>query len=136
MSAQLSLVVEDIHEALAEIVRALGGNEAVGVRLYPERTPAAAATFVRNATSPTRAERFNPEQVWLLFVWARQAGFHNAKRWFDESTGYVPGEPLEPDDERAKLQRDFIESVNRQADLVARMERIGVVPAASAKGRR
>jgi hypothetical protein len=39
--------------------------------------------------------------------------------------GYADPVPLEPEDERAQLQRDFAESVRLQAKLVERMERLG-----------
>lgn len=132
MNDQFRLVIDDIHEALGEIVRALGGNAIVGKKLWPEKTDAQAATLMKDCLSPSRRERLNPEQVWLLFVWSRQAGFHNAKRWFDESTGYIPSEPMEPEDERAKLQRAFIESVAIQQKIAASLEKLGTQPSLKA----
>lgn len=128
-AAQFELVIEDINAAMREIVRALGGAEAVGIRLHPEKTPTAAAQVVNDCLNPDRRARFNPEQVWLLFVWARQAGFHSAKRWFDEATGYTPGEPVEPEDERARVQREFIAAKKEMALMLARLERLDSAPA-------
>lgn len=134
---QLELVIEDMHAAIAEIVRALGGAEKVGRQLWPERTPSAAATLLKDCLNPTRRERLNPEQVWLLFVWARQAGFHGAMRWLAESAGYSAPEPVEPEDERARLMRDFVSMGARMEQLGARIEKLTQTgPALAAVGGR
>lgn len=125
---QPALFLEDINDAMRELVRALGGAKAVGPVLWPEKTPERAAADVNACLNQHRAEHFTPEQVVLLFQRARQAGFHAAKRWLDEATGYVPGEPIEPEDERAKLMRAFTDSVALQAQLVARLERLNAAP--------
>lgn len=124
MSTQFELVIEDIHGALGEIVRALGGVEKVGRQMCPEKTAAAAAQFVRDCLNPERRERFNPEQVWLLFLWARQAGFHGAMRWLADSTGYSAPEPVEPEDERARLMREFVQASSKLEQLGARIEKM------------
>jgi len=41
--------------------------------------------------------------------------------------GYCPPAPIEPDDEPAELQREFIAAQERMAKLVSRMERAGVL---------
>lgn len=121
---QPALFIEDMQEALREIVRALGGSKAVGPMLWPEKTPDSAAQLLANCLNANRPERLTPEQVFFLFAKARQIGFHAAKRWFDEATGYVPGEPMEPEDERAKLQRMTISAVQELALLTARLEKL------------
>ena len=125
---QMNLVIEDMSEALTELVRALGGAKKVGITLWPEKSVEAAHKVLLDCLNPSQAARLNPDQVFLLFRMARQAGVHHVKRWFDESTGYLPSEPLEPEDERAKLQRAFMDSVALQAKIVDRMERLNVAP--------
>ena len=121
---QPALFIDNMNAALAEIVRALGGPKAVGCLLWPTKDPERAAEDVRACLNVHRAERFKPDHVFFLFRRAREAGFHAAKHWFDEATGYAPSEPLEPEDERAKLMRAFNESVALQAQIAARMERL------------
>lgn len=121
---QPALFVEDINEALREIVRALGGAKVVGLMLWPEKAMERAAADVNACLNVHRAEHFTPEQMTLLFSKARAIGFHLSKQWFDEATGYVAGAPLEPEDERAKLQRAFVESIAQQQRIVDRMERL------------
>lgn len=128
---QFALVIDDVHGALAEIVRALGGAEKVGRQLWPEKTAAAAAQGVRDCLNPERRERFNPEQVLLLFRMARLAGFHGAMHWFSDFCGYSHPEPIEPDDEHARLMREFVQASNKLEQLGARIERM-MQPAAVA----
>lgn len=125
MNAQIELVLDSINDALIECVRALGGTKKVGPILWPEKSVDAAARQLADCLNPERPAHLTPEQMTLLFMMARKANYHGAKRWFDEATGYVPGEPMEPEDERAKLMRAFNESVALQAQIAARMERLG-----------
>lgn len=124
----MELVIESINDAVQEMVRCLGGPKIVGKILWPEKGVEAAARQLADCLNTERAARLSPEQTVLLFAMSRQAGYHGAKRWFDESTGYVPGEPMEPEDERAKLQRQYIDSVTTAGQLVARLEKLGAGP--------
>ena len=129
-----SLWLEDINDALREIVRQIGrdksGYKVVGCKLWPEKSPEAAGALLANCLNIHRPERLTPEQTFLLFRMVREAGYHAAKRWFDEATGYVPGEPMEPETERARLQREFISAVEHLGQIEKRLEQISAQPVA------
>lgn len=121
---QLRLVVEGVNDCMVEIVRALGGAKKVGGILWPEKAAEQAHRLLLDCLNPDRPAHLTPEQMVLLLKLSRQAGFHNAKHWLDEETGYTPSEPMEPEDEWAKLQRAYVDSVSLQAKIAERMERL------------
>ena len=122
---QLELMHESFTDALGFIVQALGGPKKVGVAMRPDLPADHAATWVRDCLNAHRRERFTPDQVLWLLREARRAGVHAGMAFIARDCGYADPVPLEPEDERAQLQRDFAESVRLQAKLVERMERLG-----------
>ncbi len=97
-------IYDDILDALADIVRHLGGPKKVGPILRGSSLPAdAAAQWVRDCLNRERRERFDPHQVIELLRAARRAGFHAGKHWIDAELGYEQSKPLDPKDEAADL---------------------------------
>ena len=65
--SQSALFSEDIHDALRDVVRALGGVKDAGARLRPELPADAAGHWLKDCLNPERRHRLDPEQVlWLL----------------------------------------------------------------------
>ena len=128
--AQDSLFYESLGDALDAVVKALGGAKSVGGRLWPEKTPASAHTLMLACLNEARAEKFSPEQVLWLLAEGRKAGCHVAMNYLARETGYADPTPIEPDDEKARLQREFIEAQKSMQTLAARMERAGLLGAA------
>ena len=83
---------EDAYSALKAAVDALGGAKRVGPRLRPECHDARG--WLLNCLNPEHQQKLDPEQVFLLLRWACDAGFHDAKHYFDTVTGYTQGTPL------------------------------------------
>ncbi len=92
-----------------------------------------AARWVRDCLNSDRPERFDPEQVLCLLRLAKDQGVHSGKFWLDAELGYEQGRPLSPEDEKAALQREYIETVHAAKDIVDRMERLARSPLAVAK---
>ena len=65
---------------------------------------------------------FDPEEIIALLKMAREAGFHQAKHWIDSELGYSPSEPVEPETELARLQRDYINAVKTLAQITPKIE--------------
>ena len=124
---QLELMHESIDDALGFLVQALGGAKKVGAAMRPELPVDQSAAWVRDCLNTTRRERFTPAQVMWLLRAGRQAGVHSAMHFIASEAGYCPPAPIEPDDEPAELQREFIAAQERMAKLVSRMERAGVL---------
>lgn len=121
------VVHDSIEDALRAAVAFMGGFKKVGALMRPDLPADRAANWLRDALSESRRVALLPHQVLWLLRAARQAGYHGAMAFIDAECGYAPPQPVEPEDERAQLQRAFAESVRLQAELVGRMERLSSV---------
>lgn len=124
---QLPLIVETIEEALTATIQAMGGLKRVGAELRPELDPHAAGRWLADCLNPDRREHLTPPQLCLLRRKARQAGVHLLAAYEARDAGYADPQPLEPEDERALLQRQFIEQTKLLAKIVQRAERLEIL---------
>lgn len=121
MEQQL-LFHEDINDALRAAIKACGGTKAVATKLWPEKTIADAQSYLNDCINPTRPAKLSPEQVLLLLRWAKDAGCHEAINYICGEAGYSSPLPVEPEDELARLQRDYIAAVKTLANLTPKIE--------------
>ena len=119
---QQPLFFEDINSAIAGLVSALGGAKAVGSRLYPDLMPEAAARRLNDSLNPDRAQQLSQTQFVTLLKWGREAGFHGCIEFLVDEAGYTRPSPRCPEDERAQLQRDFVDAVNRAERLAGMLK--------------
>lgn len=117
---------DDIYEAMREMVKQLGGAKAVGKAMKPEKTVDQAQGWLLDCLNPNRSEKLDPEQVIWLFRMSHDAGFHEAKMFFDDATGYQSGAPLTKESEQAELTRKAIDAANRVTKLFAQMQAAGL----------
>ena len=125
--------MDSFNEALVGAVKVLGGSKVVGCLLWPEEAPDAAQRLLLDCLNDDRPAHLTPEHVLLVLRLARQRGHHEAVAWLLENLGYAPPQPVEPRDEAAELQRQFIEASRMMSQLASRIERLQV-PAAAALG--
>jgi hypothetical protein len=121
---QPSLFCESLADALREVVRACGGSKPIGARLWPEKAPETAGRLLQDCLNDARPEKLSPEQVLLIARMGRERQCHAVMQYLARESGYADPQPIEPEDERAILQRQFIESTRLQAQLVDRLERL------------
>lgn len=122
---QEALFFESIYEAMKSIVVRAGGNKAVGSRLRPAKTPDAAGRWLADCLNPAREERLEPEDFLALLRMGREIGHHAAMNYLATESGYQ-AIPIEPEDEKARLQREFVEGVKTLGQLAAKLDRIGL----------
>lgn len=120
---QDALFYESILEALKGIVVHAGGNKAVGARLRPLKAPEQAGRWLADCLNPHREERLDPDDFLALLRIGREIGFHGAMNYIAGESGYE-ARPVEPQDEQARLQREFIEGVKALGKLAARLDRL------------
>lgn len=125
-----ALFHETAADALREVVQALGGMKAVGAQMRPERAADVAARWVADCLNPDRAERFDPDQVLWLLREGRRIGCHAAANFLMREAGYADPTPIEPEDERARLEREFIAAAKGLSGIADRLARLGVKVAA------
>ena len=119
---QMGLHHDSLNDALREVVQAAGGNKKVGELLYPEKTIDEAAGRVRDCLNPDRREVFCPEQVLFLLRLGRQVGCHAAMAFMSRDAGYADPLPIEPEDEVARLQREFVEASKSLMQMASKIE--------------
>lgn len=135
---QTSLFHESVGEAIKATVAQLGGSKAVAAMLWPEKPVDEATRLLLDCLNPDRAARLDPDHLVLVLKLARAKGIHTAMTWIAEDIGYAV-QPIEPEDEDAELQRQFILAIEHAEGLALRMERLrGVlaIPLRTVAGRR
>lgn len=125
---QLALIHEDFDSALTACVQALGGAKTVGVLLRPEyeEDPEKAARWLLACLNPTRDEKLSWQQTFMIMRKARDAGVHVAMAYIAQTIGYADPQPIEPEDEKAALMRQFIQATKTMQALSARMDQVGL----------
>lgn len=121
---QYGLIHESINDALHEVVQATGGAKKVGAMLWPELPIDQAAGRVRDCLNHDRREKFSPEQVVLIGRMGREVGCHAVATYFARECGYADPTPIEPEDEIARLQREFVEATKALGAMAARIEAV------------
>lgn len=123
MPDQQSLWHDTPESALQDVVIALGGFKKIGYELWPGKGPAEASRYLHRILDPTRPEKASLGELLLILKWGREAGVHTGMAYFAQESGYK-AEPLEPEDERARLQREFVESVKQLGRIQKQIDRI------------
>lgn len=114
--------MDGINGALIECVRACGGSKQVGPQLWPEKTPDAAQRLLLSSLNEDRPEKLSPEQLALVLRLAKAKGCHAGINALCDALGYSHPQPIEPKDEVAELQKQFIAATEAMQTLAARME--------------
>lgn len=118
---QIDMFHEDIYDALRDVVRALGGIKKVGPMLFPGKN-GHADTYLKDCLNPDRRETLDPSEVLTLLKWGRAVGCDSAMNYICDQASYKRPEAMNPVDQRAELQRLFIESVKYQKQIADRLE--------------
>ena len=121
---QEELFHEDFNAALGHVISALGGNKKVGTDLWPSLSPDAAGKKVSNCLNPDHAQNFHPQDILWILKKAKEAGIHSAMAYIASECGYNMPQPIEPLDEAAQLQKEFINAVQIQERLLRRFEKL------------
>lgn len=108
-----TIAYDDIYDALRVGVQTMGGNKAVGARLWPEKMPDKAGELLANCLSTTRPEKLDPEQFMLIVRWSKRAGCHAPMQHMAQNTEYETPKPIEPEDQKERLQREFVQAMQR-----------------------
>lgn len=117
-----SLFHESLADALRECVGVCGGLKIVGKILWPEKEVDIAGRLLADCLNDAKREKLSPEQVMLVLRLAREKGCHAGMTYMARELGYADPQPIEPEDEKAKLQREYIEAARAMSKMAARIE--------------
>jgi hypothetical protein len=126
---QLPLFYETYEDAIRDCVTALGGNKVVGSTLWPAMPADEAGRKLAHCLNPDKREKLDLGELRLIRRAARKAGVHILAHYEARDAGYTEPQPLNPEDEAAQLQREFIAAVKGLEALQGRMARLGGVAA-------
>lgn len=129
---QRSLFHESLNDALRELVRALGGTKRVGAQMRPEKSADDAGRWLSDCLNPDRRERLDPEHLLWLIKQGRTAGCHALIDFLCDAGGYQQPDPIEPQDEVAELQRQYIDAAKSMQRMAERIERLAAMPSLKA----
>ncbi|MCC7097792.1 MAG: hypothetical protein IT472_11505 [Thermomonas sp.] len=121
----MPLIVESLEDAIRATVQAIGGFKRVGAEMKVDMPADAAGRWLSDCLNPERRERLTPSELAYIRRRARQAGVHMLAAYEARDAGYAEPVPVEPEDERAALQRAFVESTKQLQQMLRRLQEIG-----------
>ena len=111
------MTFESLDDALADVVRQLGGHKRVGPLIWPAKCPDAAGRLLADCFNPDRPARLSPEQVMFVLRLGRQGGVDTAIAWMLRQLHYAPTRPVSPHDKVAELQRQMAQLLDAAGTL-------------------
>lgn len=120
---QQSLFHEDIYEALRTDVLACGGNKVIGSILYADMPPDKAGDKLARCLNQDHPQDLKPGQTLLIIREASKAGSFATIFYICTDANLSKPERLEPEDEKAKLHRQFIEMGKAMQKIASQIER-------------
>lgn len=123
MHAQPQLFHERFEDALSEVTGVCGGRKAFAATMWPNKSARDAHNRLDACLNHERPEKFDLDDLLYVLRAGRAAGCHSAMAFLARECGYGEPVPLEPEDERARLQREFAQSV---AQLTRLADALGI----------
>lgn len=116
--------MEDIYDALSAVVNETGGWKTVAAELWPAMKLTSANTRLRNCLTAESGEKLAPHEIVWLLKRGYEQGYHRAMEFLADEIGYERPAPLVKEDEKARLQREFIKSVEIQKQILVQLEKL------------
>lgn len=123
---QIPLFFDTYEDAIRDTVVALGGNKKVGNMLWPTLPVDEAGRRLAHCLNREKREKLDLDDLRAIRTAARKTNIHTLAAFEMRDAGYADPKPVEPEDERAALQREFVEASKFMRGLFARMERAGL----------
>jgi hypothetical protein len=124
MSQQFPLIVDSLNDAIRDTARAIGFKE-IAKELWPKKSVDEAARYLNDCLNSDRAQKLDGEEILFIARRGRDVGCYLITAFICADTGFAPPTPVDPDDQRAELQRQFIESTARLERLASRIKGLG-----------
>lgn len=120
--------LDRIEDAIDEVIQRCGGRKAFAADLWPHKAPRDAHNLLDACINPDRRENFSPGAVVYIARRGHDVGCHAVMQFIAAECGYTVPQPIEPGDERANLQREYIETARAMQQLAERIERATTGP--------
>ena len=122
---QESLFHEDIFDAIKTDIQRLGGNKKVGSMLWPKLSPEKAGEKLASCLNRARQEKLDPEEILFIKREAVRVGSLAILTYEAEFVSIHAPVIIEPEDEKAKLQKDYIAAAETIARIANRIQKLG-----------
>lgn len=120
---QIPLIVDTLNDAIRDTARAIGVKR-IAKELWPAKSEEEAARYLADCLNPDRPQKLSGEEILVIARRGREQGFYLITAYICADTGFAPPMPIDPEDEKAELQRRYIAAVEEQKKINARMERL------------
>jgi hypothetical protein len=121
---QPALFHERIEEALDEVIKTCGGRKKFASEMWPNKPHRDAHNLLDACLNPERREKFAPHDVLYVLKRGREADCHVAMEFLCGESGYTKPVPIDPESERAKRERELVETVKRAERLIDDIKRL------------
>jgi hypothetical protein len=121
---QAELFHDDVFDALRTDIQALGGAKKVGALLWPKLSPDKAGEKLSSCLNRQRAEKLDPEDILFIQREAARVGSVASLTYIADYVSIHRPVIIEPDDEKAQLQKDYIAATRAIAQIAQRLERL------------
>lgn len=126
----MKLFYDDEFDALAQtIANSDRGFKQCAAFLFPHLKPESQYARLKACLNGDKDERLTLGQIIVL---CKFCDSYDALYFMADELGHDRPIVRKPEDEKAALQREFIESVKAQKQIADRLERLGVLPAVRA----
>lgn len=127
MQEQLELTPASLRTAIEDEIRDAGGWYAVAAVLYPEKyrdSPDQAERHLRNSVDPNHTQKLCVYQHQIIKALAKKAKGRCASIVYDCMThDYTVPTPIQPEDEKARVQREVVDAISSLRPLLAKLEK-------------
>lgn len=120
------LEIESLNEAIIDCIKATGTSKEYGAMLWPEKPIKDAQNLLLACLNTERPEKLSPDQAMLILRIAKEKGCHFGIEFICAQLGYSTPTPIEPEDEKAKLMRDFITAQKAMTQLAEKLSHVGL----------
>lgn len=121
---QIPLFYDTYEDAIRDTITALGGNKIVGSMLWPALPVDEAGRKLAHCLNAEKREKLDLGELRLIRREARKSGIHILAHYEARDAGYTEPQPVNPEDEAAQLQREFIASVKALEAIQARLAQV------------
>lgn len=125
---QRALFHERIEQAIDEVITACGGRKRFAGEMWPEKSQRDAHNLLDACLNPERREKLSPDQILYVLKRGRAANCHALMRFVNRASGYAEPQPVDSEDQRALIQRNFAEAVARLDDITEQARAAGIWP--------
>lgn len=121
---QFALIVDTINDAIRDTVRALGGSKMVGPQLWPTKKSERSEKDLDDCLNPNNPRKLDIDEILMIARLGRDKGIHLIATFVCRDIGYADPVPVNPEDQKTELMREFNERVDAVLVMAHQIKRM------------